>query len=229
MSVPGLVAMLIVGVGLTSASIWMLSARALGASEPPSPAIATRDADRERESDAELLKPEVRSLAKTRLEFELVADSLGERADGLSEIQAKLEAALLNHQETEERIRERNSQVERLKRVVERHEAACLAYLTVIDHTLQLTDLSQAERAAAERELKSFARTLEPLGIQVLRPNPGDPFMSEFYQATGYEPSEAPSGTVARCVSLGAKAGDRLLKRASVTLSGLDTRGGGNS
>ncbi len=98
-------------------------------------------------------------------------------------------------------------------------------FLPVYDHfQMALEHASQSDDVGALRQgieliQNEFSRTLETLGIVPLQAV-GEPFNPEEHEAMAQEPSaEVPEGRVTRQWKVGFKAGERLVRPASVIVS----------
>ena len=81
--------------------------------------------------------------------------------------------------------------------------------------------LSPDYREGAERSLEQLARTLRSRGLDLVRPQPGEPLDDRLHRAVETGPPTGPVAPehVLRCLRPGYRRGDAVLQRAEVCLA----------
>lgn len=118
-----------------------------------------------------------------------------------SDIEDVLETTLDHHAEIE---RHRGESNRRGKALEEWHNAA-IEYVHGLERALaHAGELSPDAIKAYEKSASDFARLLRPLGIELIRPAPGDEFDDRLHEAAGQsESATVPEGRIVNCRAWG--------------------------
>lgn len=165
-----------------------------------------------------------RLVGHTKTQVECTLEAVAEEREELAKYHATVTQMLSDRSRLEQDLQERNHEVSRLTSELAKWEKAAVAYFDTLQRTLAFPDLTESERSYTERDVRDFARAVLQTGLEPIRPTAGDPFVEAHLQATGYETSEIPAGSVVRCLSWGYRNGSRVIRRAEVTISGKEAK-----
>lgn len=118
-------------------------------------------------------------------------------------------------------LREKRVELGNRERSIGEWASAAVQYLEMLEALIANENLNQDVRSIAERVAKQFARTVEPLGLQVIEPQEGDLFIEGQHIADDGEVA-CPKGVtpiIARCNRWGYRLPDGTLIKPHVTIT----------
>lgn len=153
---------------------------------------------------------------RARTALEALLKEAGEYSAQVAELQAGLE----DRRRQEEELLEQRQQVIRLTKRVEEWADSAIQLFELLERGLAHEELAPPYRQALEKTVRDYQRVVAPLGLDVIRPAPGDPLDDRVHRITGeQESNEVAPGTVLIVEGWGFRIGERVVRKAEVALA----------
>jgi molecular chaperone GrpE (heat shock protein) len=156
---------------------------------------------------------------RARTTLDAAIERMEESRQIFAEIQDSFRKVVEAQHRLEDEMIQRRQELGESQRKAEQWQERAIHYIEGVERALSHDGLSSDYKAAAERGLEEYVRSLEPVGLRLLRPTVGDAFDAKLHEMAGEEAAEGKSpGTVLRCKQWGIMAGDDIVRAAKVVL-----------
>jgi len=137
-------------------------------------------------------------------------------------LQANLKTIIDRQFQSEKEIIEIRQAIGEARRRADEWEEAAIRQLSSLEGFLSLEGIDLQQRKRVEKIVGDFSRMLTPLGLIIIRPQAGDPFLDTLSEAKDIEFSpDAPPNTVVACVKWGFRHSSGYIEKAHVRITQL--------
>lgn len=157
---------------------------------------------------------------KLKLLIEEMKDNLGSEVHRFGEALETLEEGTGETKRLRDELSEKRQEVGNAVRRIGDWEKVAIDFLQSLERSLSNDNLNSDYRRAFEKATKDFCRFVQPLGLDLVRPVPNDPFDDrcsvaiEEVNSNGIEP-----GHVVECKAWGFRRGDHVFLKSKVVIA----------
>jgi len=157
---------------------------------------------------------------KTRMLLDQIGETIRQEFNQISASSRETAQQVADKRVVEGELLEKRQEVVAQKAKALEWQNRAVDFLKSLENALSLSELDARYRKAIEKNCADFQRIIAPLGLDVISPQPGDPFEERWHTVTSEEGSAAfGSGRIVRCVSWGFRSGDQVLQPAEVVIA----------
>jgi molecular chaperone GrpE (heat shock protein) len=171
-----------------------------------------------RAADLDLVR---REHYRARQQFEGFVSQVQDERLAMANLRQEFAAVILDRKKLDDEITRLRQAGGSQARQTDKWQKVAIEFFRSLERAIDpAARLAPDYRQALERTVKDFARLVGPLGLELIRPEPGDDFDDRIHQFDGEEETaEVSPGQVSRCTGWGFRAGAVLVERARVTIA----------
>jgi hypothetical protein len=155
---------------------------------------------------------------KARSALDAAVERVEAVRDDLDGMASQVRDALENMNGLQKELVERRQDLGNAKRDIRKWEDAAVCYYQLLERILSHDALPQEYRNYVEKSVADFSRLVEPLGLTLIRPNPGDLFNERDCMIGEADPEGEDVHRVTRCTSWGFRRSDGTVMKAVVAV-----------
>jgi molecular chaperone GrpE (heat shock protein) len=168
-------------------------------------------------SDIDLLRKEHYRLKNT-------IDGIYQSWQGeMEKISLSLEQMLKRMEEIDTNLLDARQKNGELTRRIDLWVKTSIDYITFFERTLGIDDINEDYRKSVEKSYSEFRRLIEPLGLDIIKPDVGEKFDGRIHEyISGENSADIDKESVIRCIECGFRIGPQVLKKSKVVISIMD-------